>query len=105
MLAMSRCLSFVALLLLAAVAGARAKMSADHCVHAIDHVKKLPDAELISGTTIVDLEGGLPLAITEELTTPGMMLLFDQSGQLMVADEVTDQQMFRTYTYAEERGE
>ena len=68
-------------------------------------VKKLPDAELISGTTIVDLEGGLPLAITEELTTPGMMLLFDQSGQLMVADEVTDQQMFRTYTYAEERGE
>lgn len=68
-------------------------------------VKKLPDAELISGTTIVDIEGGSPLSITEELTSPGMMLLFDQSGQLTVTDEVSDQQMFRTYTYAEERGE
>ena len=68
-------------------------------------VKKLPDAELISGTTIVDLEGGTPLSITEELTAPGLMLLFDQSGQLKVADEVSDQQMFRTFTYADERGE
>jgi len=68
-------------------------------------VKKMPDAELISGTTVVDLEGGSPLAITEELSSPGMMLLFDQSGQLTVTDEVSDQQMFRTFTYAEERGE
>jgi hypothetical protein len=68
-------------------------------------VKKLPDAELISGTTIVDLDGGTPLSIAEELTAPGLMLLFDQSGQLTVADEVSDQQMFRTFTYADERGE
>ncbi len=68
-------------------------------------VKKMPDAELISGTTIVDMEGGTPLSITKELTSPGMMLLFDQSGQLIVADEISDQQMFRAYTYAEERGE
>lgn len=68
-------------------------------------VKKMTDAELVSGTTIVDLEGGTPLAITKDLTAPSMMLLFDQSGELKVADEVTDQHMFRTYTYAEERGE
>ena len=68
-------------------------------------VKKMTDAELVSSTTIVDLEGGTPLAITKDLTAPGMMLLFDQSGELTVADEVTDQHMFRTYTYAEERGE
>ena len=67
-------------------------------------VKKLPEAELVSGTTIVDLEGGSPLSITGELSSPGMMLLFDQSGKLTVAEEVSDQQMFRTYTYAEERG-
>ena len=42
--------------------------------------------------------------ITGELSSPGMMLLFDQSGKLTVAEEVSDQQMFRTYTYAEERG-
>ncbi len=68
-------------------------------------VKKMTDAELVSSTTIVDLEGGTPLAITKDLTAPGMMLLFDQSGELTVADEGTDQHMFRTYTYAEERGE
>lgn len=68
-------------------------------------VKKLPDAELVSGTTVVDLDGGAPLKITEDLTSPGIMLLFDQMGELKVADEISDQTMYRIYTYAEERGE
>ena len=68
-------------------------------------VKKLPDAELVSGTTIVDLDGGRPLSIAEDLTEPGMMLLFDQSGQLIVTDEVGDQESYRIYSYADERGE
>ena len=69
-------------------------------------VKKLPDAEIVSGTTIVDLDGGGPLKIAEDdLTEPGMMLLFDQSGKLIVTDEVGDQEFYRIYSYADERGE
>jgi hypothetical protein len=68
-------------------------------------VKKLPDAEIVSGTTVVDLDGGAPLTITEGLTTPGLMLLFDQSGQLRVTDDVDDQEFYRIYSYADERGE
>ncbi len=68
-------------------------------------VKKLPDAELVSGTTIVDLDGGGPLKIADDLTEPGMMLLFDQTGKLIVTDEVGDQEFYRIYSYADERGE
>ena len=70
-------------------------------------VKKLPDAELVSGTTIVDLDGGAPLKLAEEddLTEPGLMLLYDQSGKLVVTDEVGDQEFYRIYSYADERGE
>lgn len=70
-------------------------------------VKKKPDVELISGTTVVDVDGGVPLKIVqgEELKTPGMMLLFDQMGQLRVSDEIGDQESYRIYSYADERGE
>jgi hypothetical protein len=70
-------------------------------------VLKLPEAELLSGTTVVDLDGGKPLwkaAGDGDLTEPGMMLLFDQSGELKVTDEVSDQEFYRIYTYADERG-
>jgi len=68
-------------------------------------IKKLPDAELFSGTTVVDLDGGAPLKIADGLTEPGLMLLFDQTGQLQVTDEVRDQELYRIYSYADERGE
>ncbi len=68
-------------------------------------VKKLPDAEIISGTTIISLGGGAPLEITEELPEPSMMLLFDQDGTLTVTDSVDDLELYRIYSYADERGE
>ena len=68
-------------------------------------VKKLPDAELVSGTTVVDLDGGVPLKIVEDLTEPSLMLLYDDSGKLLVTDEVSDQEYYRIYSYADERGE
>ncbi|MCG8653754.1 MAG: hypothetical protein MI861_28205, partial [Pirellulales bacterium] len=68
-------------------------------------VKKLPDAELISSTTIIDLDGGSSLSITKELTAPGLMLLYDQDGELVVTDDIQDQEFYRIYSYAEERGE
>jgi hypothetical protein len=67
-------------------------------------VKKYPDPELVSGTTIVGLDGGVPLKITEDLNEPGLMLIYDQMGQLKVTSEVDDQEMYRIYTYADERG-
>jgi hypothetical protein len=67
---------------------------------------KMPEAELISGTTVVGLDGGKPLwKVADGLTQPGLMLLFDQTGKLKVTDEVSDQEFYRIYTYAEERGE
>lgn len=67
-------------------------------------VKKYPEPELVSGTTIVGLDGGVPLKITEDLNEPGLMLIYDQMGQLKVTSEVDDQEMYRIYTYADERG-
>ena len=67
-------------------------------------VKKMPNPSLVSGTTVVAIDGAKPLKITEDVQSPGVMLLFDQSGQLTVHDELEDQEMFRVYTYAEERG-
>ncbi len=70
-------------------------------------IKKLPDAEIKSQATVVDLEGGQPLEITaeENMTVPAMILLFDDSGELIVSDEVSDQEFYRVYSYAEEKGE
>lgn len=68
-------------------------------------VKALPNPEFISGTTVISLGGGDPLAFDQELTEPGRMLLFDQSGKLRVTNDVGDQLPYRIYSFAEERGE
>ena len=68
-------------------------------------VKKLPDPELESGTTVVDMDGGVPLKIADDLKSPGVMLFYDQMGQLRLKDRVGDQEMYRIYSYADERGE
>jgi hypothetical protein len=47
----------------------------------------------------------LPLDITEDLTEPGMILLFDQDGSLHLSDDVSDMEMYRINSYADERGE
>lgn len=81
----------------------------DETVDVVDpvtlEVKALPNAELISPTTVVDLDGGRKLAISNDLTEPGMMLLYDNDGQLTLADDIDDQEFYRIYTYAKERGE
>ena len=68
-------------------------------------VKKLPDAKLRTRATIVDLDGGRPLSIVDELTEPGMMLLLDSTGKLRVHDDIADQEMYRIWSFADERGE
>lgn len=70
-------------------------------------IKKLPDAEIKSATTVVHIDGGVTLPITgdDELTAPGMMLLFDQDGKLHLNDEVGDMESYRIYSFADERGE
>ena len=68
-------------------------------------VKKLPDAEIVSGTTVVDLGGAEPLKITDDLKAPSLMLLWDQEGNLSVTSDVADLEYYRTYSYADERGE
>lgn len=72
------------------------------------NVLKMTEPELTSSTTVVDLDGGNPLwkpAGDGDLTEPGLMLLFDQSGELKVTDEIGDHEFYRIYTYADERGE
>ena len=68
-------------------------------------VKKLPEVDMVSTTTIVDIDGGVPLKIVDDLDEPGMVLLFDQDGTLHLNDEVSDLEMYRIYSYADERGE
>lgn len=68
-------------------------------------IKKLPDPEIISQTTIIDLDGGTKLSITtDDLKAPGMMLLYDNEGKLKVTDDVVDQEYYRIYTFADEKG-
>jgi hypothetical protein len=68
-------------------------------------IKKLPDAELKSMATIVDLDGGNELAIAEELPAPGVILMSDSQGNLQVNDDISDQEYYRIYSFADERGE
>ncbi|TWT54595.1 hypothetical protein Pla22_22450 [Rubripirellula amarantea] len=70
-------------------------------------VKKLPDYEILSGSTVIDLAGGTALSIVEDgLTQPSTMLIYDEvTGKLIVSDDVTDQFEFRMNSYADERGE
>ncbi len=70
-------------------------------------VKKLADAKIESGSTVIDLEGGQPLGIAEgdDMTEPGTMLLYDAAtGQLKVTSELAEQRKYRIYSYAEDRG-
>lgn len=70
-------------------------------------VKKLADAKIESGSTVIDLEGGQPLGIAEgdEMTEPGVMLLYDATtGQLKVTGELAEQRKYRIYSYADDRG-
>ncbi|TWU49393.1 hypothetical protein [Rubripirellula reticaptiva] len=67
-------------------------------------IKKLPDPEFVSSSTVVDLDGGRPLKIASDLTEPGMILMFDQSGQLQLRNEIDDQELFRIETFADEKG-
>ena len=68
-------------------------------------VKKTPPVDYDSQTTIVDIDGGVPLKITEDLTEPGMVLLFGEDGSLHLNDDISDMEMYRINTYADERGE
>ena len=90
------------------IEGAILSAKADHA-DVVDpitlEVKKTPPVEFVSETTIVDIDGGLPLSITEDLTEPGMLLLFDQNGSLHLSDDVSDMEMYRINSYADERGE
>lgn len=68
-------------------------------------IKKLANAKVQSSTTVVDITGGAPLGLIEGLNQPGMMLMTDEYGQLIVAGEVDDLESFRIYSFADERGE
>ncbi len=69
-------------------------------------IKKVPDAEIVSDVTVIDIDGGEPLAIQEGdgLLAPSLMLMFDSSGGLKVHEEVDDQEFYRIESFAEERG-
>ncbi len=70
-------------------------------------VKNLPDAKVESGSTVIDLDGGYPLTIAEgdDMTEPGMMLLYDAAtGRLKVTGELSEQRKYRVYSYADDRG-
>jgi hypothetical protein len=70
-------------------------------------IKKLPDATVNTSNVVLDLTGGKPLqiAVEEEQTEPGVVLMFDPSGGLKVVDEIDTQRGYRIYSYADERGE
>ena len=69
----------------------------------------IPDKKVnvISGTTVIDINGGGKLEIdaSEGIREPGYMLIFDPNGGLSVHSEADDQTMYRTYSFADERGE
>lgn len=66
-------------------------------------VKKMPDPKFVSNSIIVDLAGGRELKITDELTEPGMVLMFDQMGKLRLSDEIQDQELYRIKSFADEK--
>ena len=70
-------------------------------------IKKLPDAEIISSSTVIDIMGGAELKIDDGdgMTEPSTMLLFDESGKLSVHSEFDDQELYRIYSFADEKGE
>ena len=68
-----------------------------------NRIKKVTDYEIDSSISVVDLDGGVPLEMSEGLTSPGQMLLFDSSGKLSVSNDIDDQRNFRVYSFAKEK--
>lgn len=66
-------------------------------------IKKVTDYEVKSSISVVDLDGGIPLEMSEGLTSPGQMLLFDSTGKLSVSNDIDDQRSFRVYSFAKEK--
>lgn len=66
-------------------------------------IHKVADFEVKSSISIVDLDGGMPLEMSEGLNSPGQMLLFDTTGKLSVSNDVDDQRNFRVYSFAKEK--
>ncbi|OYP33140.1 hypothetical protein [Rhodopirellula sp. MGV] len=70
-------------------------------------IKKTGEMVIESAATIIDLEGGVQMPIVkddEEMTTPGMILMVDSDGKLVVRDSVEEQRIYRIKSYAKERG-
>jgi len=69
-------------------------------------IKKLPETKVVSGSTVIDIDGGRELEVSddEEMTEPGVMLIFDEQGGLRVSGEVGDQLKYRMHSYADDRG-
>jgi len=71
--------------------------------HVVDPVAmemvKLEDAKVVSSATVIDISGGDSLEIADDLQQPGMMLLYDDNGDLVVADEVHDLEMYNIYSF------
>ena len=72
-------------------------------------VKKVENVEIRDPTTVIDVEGGETISITEEedteLKAPALMLLFDAQGNLKVHQEADDQEYYRVRSFAKERNE
>ena len=68
-------------------------------------IKKLPEYQITTGTSVIDLGGGQPLSIRSGLTSPGTMLLYNANGDLIVSDDISDQYRYRIYSFADEKGQ
>ncbi len=70
-------------------------------------VKKTGEKIISSFATVIDVEGGAPLQIVEgdeNIYEPGLFLMMDGEGKLVVRDEAEEQRMYRIKSFAEERG-
>ena len=68
-------------------------------------IKKLPEYQIVTGTSVIDIGGGRPLSINAKLQSPTTMLLYDSNGDLIVTDDIRDQFNYRIYSFADEKGE
>ncbi len=69
-------------------------------------VKKVTDKTIDSSATVIDIEGGVPLEIIEdeEMSEPGVFLMVDSQGKLIVKESTEQQREYRIRSFAEERG-
>lgn len=69
-------------------------------------VKKTGEKIIRSSATIIDIEGGAPMAIVDDeaITQPGMFLMIDGDGNLKFKDSTDDQRAYRIQSFADERG-